>query len=110
MTLRPRVVNHVLGPVGIRTLLHPEDSVIVRGGGHQVLATVAINIHGVNKSGLAEIEVRMPDPLARSRIRRGFKPALRRNDIRPPGAVDIARADCVSIRLRALLVLACSTL
>ena len=38
---------------------------------------------------------------APSRIGRRFKPALRRNNIGPPVAVDITRADSVTIRLRA---------
>src|SRR5271155_4043945 len=98
MALGPGVVNHVLGPVGVGTLLHPEDSVIVRRGRHQILAPVAIDVHGVDESGLTQIEVGMPNPLTGSRIWRRFKPTLPGNYVDAPIAVDIARTDSMTIR------------
>src|SRR5579871_2432422 len=105
MRLGPRVVDHMPGPVRTWTLLHPKDSVIMSGGSNQILSPVAVDVHGVDESGLTQIEVGMPGPLAASRIGRRFKPTFRSDDVVAAVAIDIANADSMTIRLFAHHVL-----
>ena len=82
-------------------LLQPEDAVIVRHGGDDIVASVAVHVVGVDEAGVAQIEIRMPLPVAGARIGRRFEPALGRDDIVAAVAVHIARADAVALALRA---------
>ena len=105
MRLRPGIVDDVLGPraAAIRTLLlHvPEDPVVVSQTGHEIGQPVAVHVLHVNESGRSKIEFLMKGPLAISRVGRGFEPALGSNDVGAAVAVHVARADAVTVAVRA---------
>src|SRR5258708_17179898 len=53
--LGPTVVDHVLGPFSASPLFEPENAVIVRFGGDNVVASVAIDVHDVHEAEPVEI-------------------------------------------------------
>src|SRR6266516_4756748 len=85
----------------ILPLFVPENSVIVCSAGQEIRQLVAVYIYGVDKPCCSQFEFRMKNPLFIPRIVRSLKPALRRDDISAAVAVDITRANAVSVALRA---------
>src|SRR5690348_3953465 len=85
----------------IRTLLHPEDPIIMGIGSYQVRQPIFVDIQDIDKAGCPKIELGMHNPPAASRISRSFQPALRRYNIIPPVAIHVTSPDAVSVAFRA---------
>src|SRR6476620_11502459 len=99
MRLRPSVIDEMFHPGTFPSfvfpLLIPEDSILMSQAGHQIRDAVAVDILRVNKAGAAEVELRMEYPFSLSRIRWGFKPALRSDNVRAAIPIHIACSDTV---------------
>ena len=114
--LRPRAVDDVRQPAPVGGLLDPHQAVIVRAGGEDVHAAVLIDIDDVHEAefhaaarggrgagrgdGVLVPVGGMELPLAGgAHIFGRFEPALGREDVVAPVAIDIAHADAVAVAL-----------
>ncbi len=96
--LRPGIVDQSLGPLIIRALFEPHDSVIMGIGGNDVISAIAIHVGDIHKAEGSAAECRMKSPLGLW-IRRRFEPAFRSKDVIASVFIYIAGADAVAVAI-----------
>src|SRR4051812_15748330 len=90
----------MLGPGSTGALLIPEHAVVMRHGGDDIVAAIAVVVASVDEAGLAKLEIGMKFPFSGARVGGRFKPALGCDDVVPTVAVDVTGADAVAVTLR----------